>query len=381
MLKVAQLINALRRIGGAERLQLIFAEAVVHHDVDLTVITLSENDAVIKDQIELAGSRVETFPGRKLVNPVRFWKLLRFVREEKFDVIHTHLTMSNIIGTLLGRFSGIPVVTSLHNTKMASQKHPIHGPLETWLLRRSAQRIIAVGWGTAAAHQARLEDKPIAVIPNAVAAVPKLCFSERSKLRIELVGNSDYKLLINVGRLTEQKGFHDLLEAFAIVNQSFPNTRLLIVGAGDLKTELEDKILELKLANTVKMLGLRDDVHRLLAASDLYVSSSHWEGLPVSILEAMSAALPIVATSVGDVPRVVVDGAGILVPPKKPTEIAAAIQSYLGDPTRMRNSGEAALAHVNKTFNSDSWAKKILDVYTSILPDYTDRGLKSTARS
>jgi glycosyltransferase involved in cell wall biosynthesis len=117
------------------------------------------------------------------------------------------------------------------------------------------------------------------------------------------------------------------------------------------------------LQHHVRLLGARNDVPQLLSASDVYVSASHWEGLPLTVLEAMAAGLPIVATGVGDVPRVVVAGTGVIVPPRDPSALAKALRNLLAEPERMRVMGQTAQAHIARHFNSTVWLDNLLAVY------------------
>lgn len=364
---IAQMIDGLR-FGGAEQLILTFARALQRRNVKLTVITLKRDEPQMQQELQAMGVRVKPFHSRKLVDPVRFWKLWQFMRRERFDVIHTHLTMSNILGATVGRLSGIPVVTSLHNTRTRSQSHMYHGRLEEWLLKYSVQRVVAVGWSVAEVYQERLSPKPIVVIPNAVPSPPVLSNESREDLRSSLSIGPENTLLIAVGRLEAQKAFDDLLIAFAELQETQPQTRLIIAGQGPDQTVLGDQIQELDLTGEAQLLGLRDDVPALLAASDIFVSSSHWEGLPLATLEALMAGLPVVVTAVGDVPRVVTDESGILVPPGQPKQLAAALRRVVVDDDLRRSLGQSAQRTANESFEVEAWVDKILALYGELIP-------------
>ena len=158
-----------------------------------------------------------------------------------------------------------------------------------------------------------------------------------------------------------------MIDAFARVNQEFPEAALAIVGGGVLDVELQAQIENLGLQNDVVLVGRRNDVPRLLAASDVFVSASLWEGLPIVILEGMSAGLPIVATTVGDVPNVIDENTGVLVAPKQPEALAQAISQYLKDPSLVRKHGDAAKHQVELNFSPDAWANKITNLYQEVV--------------
>jgi glycosyltransferase involved in cell wall biosynthesis len=170
-----------------------------------------------------------------------------------------------------------------------------------------------------------------------------------------------------VGRLAPAKAFPDLLTAFATLRQDHPTAALVIAGDGELRADLTAHIAQLGLQGHAFLLGSRNDVPHLLAASDLYINASHYEGLPLSILEAMSAARPIVATSVGDIPHVLVPGAGLLVPPAEPPALAAALRTLLDDPALGLALGRAAQSHVLHHYSPTAWFQQYLALYQTLV--------------
>ncbi len=363
--RVAHLINGLR-IGGAEKLLVTLAGEMGRRELPLTIITLRPNDPAMQRAIEATAGRVVVFPGRRLVAPGRFGRLVRFLRRERFTVLHTHLTQANVLGGCAGRLAGVPVVTTLHNTRMQSQTHLWHGRAENLVLRYLASRVLAVGWAIAAAHQGRLGRRPIEVVPNAVSLPAPLPAADRAALRATLLDGPDRLLLLAVGRLEPQKGLPDLLAAFADLTQTHPGARLLIAGDGSLADPLRRQIAALGLDGRTSLLGRRDDVPALLAAADLYVSASHWEGLPVATLEAMATGLPLAVTAVGDVPRVVGAEMGALVPPRQPEALAAALRALADDPVRRQRAGQAARAAAARDYAAPAWVDRLLAIYAAL---------------
>jgi len=132
--------------------------------------------------------------------------------------------------------------------------------------------------------------------------------------------------------------------------------------------DIRSLISRLSLEKNVLLLGARQDVPRLLAASDLYVSSSHWEGLPLAILEAMMAGLPVVATDVGDIPRLITADTGLVIPPHQPRAIAEAIAELLRDPGQLREMGAAARARAMQDYSPRVWMERLLNLYRQLLP-------------
>jgi glycosyltransferase involved in cell wall biosynthesis len=225
--------------------------------------------------------------------------------------------------------------------------------------------------GNAVGHYARerLGDKVIIdVIPNAVEPLPPLSATERQAVRTAILGDPLRIFILSVGRLTAQKGFTDLINAFAAVHPDHPTATLVIAGGGDLKEPLQEQINRLGIQSGTILLGARDDARRLMAAADIYVNASHFEGTPVSILEAMSAGLPVIATNVGEAPFLLEEGAGLLVPPQQSEAIESALRSLLGSPELRRSLSRSALERVNRDYSRRVWRESMLDLYAQVAP-------------
>jgi glycosyltransferase involved in cell wall biosynthesis len=139
--------------------------------------------------------------------------------------------------------------------------------------------------------------------------------------------------------------------------------KLVIAGVGKLFEKAKSQISELQLEHEVNCLGVRTDVPQLLAASDIYVISSHWEGLPMALLEAMMAGLPTVATAVGDIPKVVTPETGIIVPPHDPACLAEALSDLVSTPEKARVMGTAARTRAMQEYSLDTWIKRLTYLY------------------
>lgn len=176
------------------------------------------------------------------------------------------------------------------------------------------------------------------------------------------------RLIATVGRLTEQKGHRYLIDAAPSVVARFPDARFLLVGEGELRHSLEHQVESRGLSEHIHFLGVWDDVPELLAACDLWVLPSLWEGLSVALLEAMAAAKPIVATSVSGTAQVMASGVtGLLVPPGDSQMLASAIVQLLADPAGAREMGMAAREHVRAHFSAEKQAAEHLALYHRLL--------------
>lgn len=368
-MRIAQLIDSLT-VGGAQKLQVLFAHALRDLNVDLTVATLfpSQFGALVAE-LESLGVRVRTFHGRSVVDPLRAARLVRFLSSGRFDILFTHLTSANILGPLAGRIIGVPTIATLHS--ISDNYRSRIKTLESWTLRRAATCRVAVGPAVAATYHQRQGGARCVVIPNPVTQTAPLPPAERLEIRHELIGTKSV-MLASVGMLLPVKGFGDLLAAFADLRRTHPEAGLVIAGAGPLEEELHAHIDALGLRGHAHLIGLREDVPRLLAAADAYVCSSNREGLPLSLLEAMEAGLPVVATDVGDVRSVVVDGTGLVVPAGEPVALAEALRTLLDDTARARAIGATARRHVHQSYSVDKWAERLLQLAAEVC-GHTDR--------
>ncbi|MDD2921803.1 MAG: glycosyltransferase [Anaerolineales bacterium] len=361
-MRVAQLIDGLY-VGGAERLLVTFSAAAPQFDVHPTVIALRiYPETPFLEQLHSINTQVVEFRGRNLIDPFRFFRLVSYLRREKFDVAHVHLTYAVILGSLAAKLAGIPVVASVHNTQADRWRG-----LEIFALKRWADAVIAVGYEVAKAYQPRLGKKPMEIVLNAVDSSVSISPEERLALRGQLGAAPQEILILAVGRLFPQKGYDDLLDAMYILKQNHTPARLAIAGIGELRDHLSSKIEELGLQEMVSLLGSRNDVPKLLAASDIFASSSHWEGLPIAILEAMAAGLPVAATNVGDIPYVIQDNMGILVPPRQPKRLADALQRLCANPSLRTEFGANAQARVLLAHSPGAWVKQLFEIYKGVM--------------
>jgi len=366
-MKVAHLIDTLAW-GGAQIVLVDFANAAVPRGLEVLVIVLRKKmETPYSLALEKAGARVRFLSITTLYDLSALPQLLAILQEEKVDILHTHLSHSNILGGIVGRLSGIPVVTTLHNVRSATKRNFWVRPvIERIVLRFLTRKLTAVGNNVADAHQAVFPRDKLHIIPPPVSRSTRLSETERNKLRKEIAGDSCETIVLAIGRFVMQKGFAELLSAFAKVRHRHPEVVLALAGSGKLRAELEAQAGSLSLNGSVRFLGFREDISKLLGACDLYVSSSHWEGFSRAMLEAMSAGVPILATGVGDARYLLAEGRGVLVPPGDMETFAREFSNLLEDPEARRILGEKGRAYVDKYHSVDAWLDALLEIYTSL---------------
>jgi glycosyltransferase involved in cell wall biosynthesis len=357
--------------GGAQKLLVYFAQEAKKHDVEMEVIALRPiwSQSPFPAQLESLGIPVTTLNIKKLYDPRAIPSLVKILRRGKFDVIQTHLTHSNVLGVIAGRLIGIPVFATLHTTNESDLigHFVVRRQIQRFILKKIATRVIAVAISVADAHRERLGGRKIDVIPNAVVDIPIPSSDQRIKLRSELMNDPDRLLILSVGRLIEDKGFSDMIDAFSIVSRKYNSAYLLIVGAGELLTVLTEQVQKLGLENFVGLIGAHDDAALLMSVADIYVSSSHREGLSIALLEAMAAGLPILATSVGETRSLLAAGRGVLVPPKDIEKFTGELSNLIDQPALRTELGNSAREYVKAHYTLSVWMESLVNLYSEEL--------------
>lgn len=317
---------------------------------------------------------VKLFPNPHFVRPIKPWKDFRAlwpvfhaIKVFNPDLVHAHSTKAGYAARLACALLRKPVIFTAHGWAFTEGRSPIARKLLALAERLAAKvtakiicvsehdRQLALRWKVARPEQ-------LVVIHNGVDPRPFL-ETDGSPIREEL-GLNEGPVLTFVGRLAPPKDPVTLLSAV----KDLPNGVLLIVGDGELQPQVERYIAENGLNRRVKLLGERRDVPRILAASDIFVLSSRWEGLPYTIIEAMMAGLPVVATRVGGIPELVEEGVtGYLVPPKDPDALVKAIHKLLGDPSLRHRMGEAGREKALQGFALDRMLRETERVYEEVL--------------
>jgi glycosyltransferase involved in cell wall biosynthesis len=369
--RVAHVIDTLN-VGGAETLLVEQARQGAAAGIDSTVIGLRPGaSSQLSDDLRAVGAEVRLIGSNQrhqLLDLQRLGRLTSEIRDGGFDVVHTHLRVSTIVGSLAGRRAGVPVVSTLHNVRTdvgAGVEDRVKDVLETTALRRWVDVVIGCGPVVAESNRGRVGQRPLVVVPNPVREISTPTGADRERLRHELLGDGD-ELVVSVGRLAEQKDYPNLLRAMRELDARGRTTRLVVVGEGEERATLEAAVARDGLADRVLLVGNRPDVAAVLSAADVFVLSSAWEGLPLVLLEAMAVGAPIVATDVGDVSGVVGDTASV-VPPRDHRALAGAIAALLDDPVEAERLGSLARQRVRERHSSRAWVEQLRGVYEQAL--------------
>jgi len=289
-------------------------------------------------------------------------RLRRLVDSLGPDIVHTHLLKADALGAL--SCGGRPLVASKHNDERALLRRPI-GVVHGLLSRRVALTIaLSDHVATFVAEHGRVPRERIRRIYYGIDPDALQPRRSRAAVRAELGLSESAPVLVCVGRLAPQKDHPTLLAALARLPAEVV---LLVVGGdpfGDGEARLRSRAAELGLGERARFLGIRHDVPDLLAASDLFVLPSLWEGLGLVFLEAMAVGLPVVATSVSAIPEVIEDGrTGWLVPPGDGERLAATVAAALADPAERARRGRAGRQRLDGRFGLERMIDEVLAAY------------------
>jgi glycosyltransferase involved in cell wall biosynthesis len=287
-------------------------------------------------------------------------RLARLLRRARADVLHTHaLAAANVVARVGARSAGVPVVAHLHiENHFRRETAPLIRTLDNRTARWCA-RLVAVSEDTKRAYERQgYPPGRIEVLYNGVRA-----FANGAAAR------NDPPVIGEIGRLCDVKGQRELIRALAEI----PDARLVLAGrdleqGGAFQAELEREAEQAGVRDRVEILGFHDDVPALLAELDVVALPSWTEGLPMVLLEAMAAGRPVVATPVGGTPELVVDGeTGLLVPPRDPPALAAALRRVLADRDLAARLGEAGRRRVSERFTLQQMTGRMLELYDEIV--------------
>jgi glycosyltransferase involved in cell wall biosynthesis len=370
---VLTLIDHLVTTGGAERLALEIATRLAPDRFRSTLCAsrfeiAATNGSDERQALERVREADISFLPLGRQGRVDLWpwrRLAAYVRRERVDVLHAHMFGSNVWGTLVGRLARVPIVIA-HEHTWSFEGEPLRRVLDRELIGRFSDAFIAVSRADQRKmiEIERIPAERIRFIPNGIAPTAPAAGRD---VRAEL-GVGSGPLIGAIGTLRAQKAYDVLIRAAASLREKHPGLHVVIAGGGPERERLDALIGELGLSDVVLMLGRRLDVPNILAALDVAVCASNFEGSPLAVMEYMEAGLPIVATRVGGVPDLIDDGVhGLLVEPGEPLELAGAIDELLRDRPRAAALGARARERRRREFDLDVMVHNMEALYEELL--------------
>jgi glycosyltransferase involved in cell wall biosynthesis len=319
------------------------------------------------EEIASLGVRVVHLPKRSRIDLRLVLALIRLMRAERADIVHTFLIGANLWGRLAAVLAGVPTVIASERN-VGIWEDPVKRHLGR-LLARVTQRIVANAEAVRAYLVARgLDPRRVVTIRNGVDPGRFETPLDVAAVRRSLGVTAGDALAIVVARLEPQKGHDTVIEAAAALSQRWPRLRFLFVGGGSREAELPALVERRGLRGRILFTGFRTDSADLIRAADLSVLVSTKEGLSNTLLESLAAGRPVIASRVGGNPEVVSPDVGFLVPPRDPQALAEALAAALSDPARAARMGARGRELVRQNFSVERMVTETAALYDALEP-------------
>lgn len=353
-------------VGGAEEMVL---NLVRHLPARFEPVVVCINRAgPIGAEIEATGVPFRVLgltPG--FARPFDIVRLRDALFELEPQIVHTFLLTASLYGRFAAMLARVPIVIG-SEVNIYERKRPLHTLAERWLMRgtdavvTSAEAVRDFYVTQIGADRSKVE-----VIYNAVDWAQLETTMTRDELRSSCGIPGDVPLAGIIARLTEQKAHRILFEALAR-HAPLATVHVMVVGDGELRDELRRHVESLGLQSRVHFVGARRDLGNILAAMDVFVMPSLWEGLPLSLVLAMGAGLPVVATNVAGIPEIVRHGeSGLLVGPGDIDGLAVALARVFESGAQRAAFGQAARAFVRPRYGVDGYVRSVTALYDRLL--------------
>ena len=375
IVRILQVVGGLD-VGGVQRSVSLLAVGLQKAGHEVTVVNLAKRD-VFAEPLEAVGIQVVHLGIRPLPHALpgtvrgllRLWRL---VLTGGWDVVQTHLFKTAVVTVPFVRLTRARAVGTIHGLDPSPLQRRLAG-----LPARLQHRVVAVSVPLAedAARVTTIPRRLIDVVPDGVDDPGRTM--TRAQARAAAGLPTDGVLVGCVGRLWERKGQRELMAAWADVVAACPQARLVLVGDGPLREELEEAAAAPELAGTVLLTGSREDVSTILDGLDVLVVPSHHEGFSLATVEAMLHELPVVATAAGGPRELVSDGlTGLLVPPRDVAALAEALVRLVRDTALRSSFGDAAREKAFDRYTVDAMVRGHVALYERLLARRRSRHLR-----
>lgn len=372
-------------VGGAQE-NIMFTAILLdksRYQVDILSGPQTGSEGSLIGEVRARGISLTIFPD--MLRQVSFYhdilcllKLIRYIRQKKYTIVHTHSSKAGILGRLAARLAGVPIIVhTVHGWSFHEHMHPViqntYIILERWVSRFTNKIIVVAGkdiekglqHGIGRPEQYRLIRSAIPLDEFDPARV------DRDTMRAELGIPLDAFVVGNVGRFSTQKNPIDWVRVAGRISRKLPECRFLLVGDGPLHPEVEAALAEEGIVDRTTLTGLRRDIPRLMAAMDVFLLTSLWEGLPRVIPQAMAMGLPVIANDVDGSSEAVLPGkTGYLCRPGALDEIADCCINLLVDRENRLVMGNNGHDYAISEFDIRQMVIQIDNVYQELLSDF-----------
>lgn len=356
-IRVVQVIPAFT-VGGGEWMATYLAAHLNREHFESHLISLHPSrQSPLEAYLQQHGVAVHFINKRRGFDPRTYLRLVRLLRRLKPDIVHTHQTVGRYVYPACVVARPHLIVHTVHSVALGEIDSWFWRRFQAWAYRWGVQPV-SIAEEVSRTFRQEYRREPVALIPNGI-PTERYARDEaiRQVWRAETGIALDMVVLVCVAAMRIQKNHSLLLRAYAQVGDLIERTVLLLVGAPDptnpaYAESLQRLTCELGIAERVQFLGARSDVPAILNASDIFVLASHYEGNPLSVMEAMAAGLPPVCTAVGGVPELIQhDRTGLLVPPDNEGALAEALRTLIRDEHLRVRLGQAAREYAREHFD------------------------------
>jgi glycosyltransferase involved in cell wall biosynthesis len=375
MARILHIVGDSKYGGGGVLIERLATEAARHGHAVAVLTT----DSVVQQKLRDAGvGTVDLDCIWRPIRPLRdlrgLYRLWRYLRRNRYDLVHTHTSKAGFVGRVAARLAGVPVVVhTVHGFAFHEQSSKASLRIYS-LLERIAARFCDALVTVSCFHRdwaATLgigTEKTRIAIPNGINPARVLPVKDRNAVRASLGMAASDLLCLTTGRLARQKGLDVLFHAVSDL-KNIPSMQVMIAGEGEEREKLEYLAKTLDIESKVHFLGFRTDLGDLLAVADIVVLPSLWEGLSISLLEAMAAGKAIITTDIGSNLEVTQSGkSALIVKAGDVPSLADGLNTLLSSPELREQLGKAAQERFAQEYREDLMLRRYMEVYQRLLP-------------
>lgn len=382
-IKVFHITNTLQ-IGGAETSLSLLVKNLDHHRFTPTVICTRKGGPL---EEELAKAAIPVIILHRSLRSILYFPfflhdvlgtlrdLFRLFKKERPVIVQTHLPASEYLALIAGKLAGVPclIYTFVSSNFLPEREGK---SLRTWLRIRLTRFLCGISQVIVAnslAVQEKLLDmfpehsSSIRIIPQGIDLSQFEGLPKKDSIKNKIGMKSEAPLISVIGRLSPVKNQAMLLKAFQGVSKRYPDSGLVVVGEGPMRDTLLTLRAELGLDDKVHLLGRMPNVAEVLAETDIFVSTSRWEGMPLAILEAMAASVPVVATAVPGIQELLEQEGGTLVPLDDVEALEKALDRFIEDPLLRERMGQKGKAWVLKFYSLPTYIQRWQALYEDVM--------------
>ncbi len=358
-MKIVQLDSQVSWRGGEQQV-LYLSQALQAHGYDN--VTVCQPHSALYQRAREAGLPARGLRMRHELDLVAAWKLGRYLRRQRADIVHMHAPHAHTIGLIACTLA--PRVRKLVSRRVDFA--PMRNLFSRWKYSLASVRYVAVSDAVQRVLLASGIPSPqVRTVHSGIDM--QRCRNVPEAAPLFPPGT---RVIGTVGHLAGHKGHRYLLDVAKIVLHEEPDIGVAIVGTGDLRSELEAQAAALGIADRVCFTGFRRDSLSLIRSFEIFVFPSYLEGLGTSVLDAMALGKPVVATHAGGIPEMVQDGVtGLLVPPRDPEALARAVRHLLRQPQLGARFGAAGRCRVEQHFTAERMAAQTMQIYHQMIEE------------